>query len=136
MPKLVSFLAAAALAATVITPTAAGTRAERGEARLAKLLDGREAGEPVDCIQLSSVSSTEVIDGTAIVYRVGSKLYVNRPAIGASSLRRDDVLLFSNYEPRLCSIDTLRLIDNSSHFQKGFVGLSKFVPYGKRAARG
>jgi hypothetical protein len=136
MPKFVSVLAAVALAAALVTPTAAGPREERGEARLAKLLEGREAGQPIDCIQLSSVSSTEVIDGTAIVYHSGGRLYVNRPSIGASSLRRDDVLLFSNHEPRLCSVDTLKLIDNGSHFQKGFVGLSKFVPYGKRAARG
>lgn len=136
MPKLASFLAAAALAATVIIPAQAGSRHERGEARLAKLLDGREAGKPVDCIQLGSISSTEVVDGTAIVYRVGSKLYVNRPATGASSLRRDDVLLFTNHDSRLCSVDSVRLLDSGSHFQKGFVGLSKFVPYGKRAARG
>ena len=56
MPKLASILAAAALAATIIVPAAAGSRQERGEARLAKLLDGREAGKPVDCIQLRSVS--------------------------------------------------------------------------------
>ena len=136
MPKLASYLAAAALAAAVIMPGHAGPREERGEARLAKLLDGREAGKPVDCIQLSSVSSTEIVDGTAIVYRVGSKLYVNRPATGASSLRRDDVLFFSNHDSRLCSVDSVKLIDQGSHFQKGFVGLSKFVPYGKRAARG
>ncbi len=136
MPKLASFLAATALAATVILPAQAGPRQERGEARLAKLLDGREAGKPIDCIQLGSVSSTEIVDGTAIVYRVGSKLYVNRPETGASSLRRDDVLLFTNHDSRLCSIDSIKLLDNGSHFQKGFVGLGKFVPYGKRAARG
>lgn len=134
MPKLASLLAAA-LVATAIVPAQATARAERGEARLAKLLDGREAGKPVDCIQLRSVSSTEIVDGTAIVYRVGSKLYVNRPDIGASSLRRDDVLLFTNHDSRLCSVDSVKLLDNGSHFQKGFVGLSKFVPYSKRSAR-
>ncbi|RYG15858.1 hypothetical protein EON82_25730 [bacterium] len=136
MPKLASLLAAAALVATVVLPAQAGPRQARGEARLAKLLDGREAGKPVDCIQLSSVSSTEIVDGTAIVYRVGSKLYVNRPDTGASSLRRDDVLFFSNHDSRLCSVDSVKLLDSGSHFQKGFVGLSKFVPYGRRAARG
>lgn len=136
MSRIVSLCAAAALAATAIIPAQATSRQDRGEARLAKLLDGREAGKPVDCIQLGSVSSTEIVDGTAIVYRVGGKLYVNRPATGASSLRRDDVLLFTNHDSRLCSVDSVRLLDQGSHFQKGFVGLGKFVPYGKRAARG
>ena len=136
MPNLASIVAAAALVAIAAVPAQADKRGERGEARLAKLLDGREAGKPVDCIQLSSVSSTEIVDGTAIIYKVGSKLYVNRPATGASSLRRDDVLLFTNHDSRLYSIDSVKLLDSGSHFQKGFVGLSKFVPYSKRAARG
>ena len=136
MPKLATIFFAAAMAVVAFLPAQAGPRHERGEARLAKILDGREAGKPVDCIQLSSVSSTEVVDGTAIVYRVGSKLFVNRPATGASSLRRDDVLLFTNHDSRLCSIDTVKLIDQGSSFQKGFVGLCKFVPYIKPAARG
>ncbi len=136
MSRIVSLLAAAALATTVIVPAHAVTRQERGEARLTKLLDGREAGKPVDCINTNSISSTEVIDGTAIVYKVGSRLYVNRPASGAYSLRRDDVLLTHNFEPRLCSVDIVRLLDQGSHFQKGFVGLGKFVPYSKRATGG
>lgn len=136
MHKLASLVVAAAFVAIAAVPAQADKRAERGEARLAKLLDGREAGKPVDCIQLGSVTSTEIVDGTAIIYKVGSKLYVNRPETGASSLRRDDVLLFVNHDSRLCSVDSVKLLDSGSHFQKGFVGLSKFVPYSKRPARG
>jgi hypothetical protein len=136
MHKLASLVVAAAFVAIAAVPAQADKRGERGEARLAKLLDGREAGKPVDCIQLRNVTSTEIVDGTAIIYKVGSKLYVNRPETGASSLRRDDVLLFVNHDSRLCSVDSVKLLDSGSHFQKGFVGLSKFVPYSKRPARG
>lgn len=136
MPKIVSLLTATALAVTAVSTAHAAPLPERGEARLAKLVEGREAGKPVDCINMRAVSSTEVIDGTAIVYRVGNRLYVNRPDIGASSLRRDVVLLTSNHDSRLCSVDSVRLLDQGSRFQRGFVGLGKFVPYGKRATRG
>lgn len=103
----------------------------RGEARLAKIVEGRVAGQPVDCIDLHRIDSTEVVDGTAIVYRDGSRLYVNRPQVGRESLNDDDVLLTKTYSPELCSIDTVRLLDRTSHFVRGFVGLGQFVPYTK-----
>jgi hypothetical protein len=31
----------------------------------------------------------------------------------------------------LCSIDVVHLIDRTSRFERGFVGLGKFVPYVK-----
>ena len=128
------FAAAALVAGTVSAGQAASPR-ERGEARLDHILQGRIAGKPVDCIDTRAVSSTEVVDGTAIVYRVGSRLFVNRPTMGASSLRRDDVLLTKSYDTRLCSVDSVRLLDQFSHFERGFVGLGKFVPYAKPGIR-
>jgi hypothetical protein len=50
------------------------------EAKLAKLLEGRTAGAPVDCINQRLIASSQIIDKTAIVYRMpGGALYVNRP---------------------------------------------------------
>ena len=101
----------------------------RGEAELAKMLAGRVAGKPVDCIPQHAIESSEVLEGTAIVYRDGNRLYVNRPASGAESLDSDDILLTDTHTPELCSVDVVRLIDRTSHFERGFVGLGKFVPY-------
>ncbi len=42
-----------------------------GEQELAKLLEGREAGEPVSCIPLHRTSTSRIIDKTAIVYEFG-----------------------------------------------------------------
>ena len=36
-----------------------------GEARLAKLLEGRVAGKPTNCVRLSDVRGSEIIDGVA-----------------------------------------------------------------------
>ncbi|KKC24671.1 hypothetical protein [Sphingomonas sp. SRS2] len=121
------------LAAMALAPTAASAAPstdQRGEARLAQALKGRVAGKPVDCINLRGINSTEIIDGTAILYRSGSRLYVNRPE-GGSPLRRDDVLVTKLSDSRLCSIDTVRLLDSSTRFQRGFVSLGKFIPYTK-----
>lgn len=136
MTKSASLLAAAALLVTAIVPVQAARVNDRGEARLARILDGRVAGKPINCIDTRNIRSTEVVDGTAIVYRAGNRLYVNRPDIGATSLRRDDVLLTRSHDTRLCSVDTVRLLDQGSRFQRGFVGLGKFVPYTRVEHRG
>ena len=131
MVRFLNLLPALALLGTAVPAMAASRAAESGEARLAKALEGRTPGKPVDCISLNRARSSQIYDGTAIVYEDGRTLYVNRPAIGADSLRRDDILVSKTYSDRLCRIDTVRLIDQGSRFERGFVGLGQFVPYTK-----
>lgn len=100
------------------------------EAELSRALQNRVAGEPVDCIDLNRVRSTRIIDDTAIIYDAGSTIYVNRPRSGAESLDRWDTLVTRLWGgSRLCSIDTVRLVDTSARMTTGVVFLGEFVPY-------
>ena len=101
------------------------------EARIAKALDGRVAGKPVDCIPLHQIQSTEIFEGTAILYKLGGTWYLNRPAAGANFLDRDDILVINTHSSNLCSVDIVRLVDQGSHFQSGSLGLGRFIPYTK-----
>jgi hypothetical protein len=101
-----------------------------GEAKLAKILDGREAGKPVNCLPLGQAQSTQVIDKTAIVYKYGSTFYVNRPA-NPESLDDDDIMVTRQTSGQLCRLDSVQLRDRSSFFYSGFVALQDFVPYRK-----
>ena len=127
-PLIPGILAAAALAAS---PAVAAKEKRNPEEQLAKLLDGRVAGDPRSCITQSRIDSSQIIDKTAIVYRDGSTLWVNRPRSGAQSLDEDDVLVTKLTGSQLCSIDTVQLHDRASHFWRGFVSLGEFVPYRK-----
>ncbi|MET1757088.1 hypothetical protein ABVV53_16730 [Novosphingobium sp. RD2P27] len=127
--------AALAVMATglVASPALAAKERLTGEAKLAKLLEGREAGKPVSCISSWQARETRVIDGTAIVYRVGGTLYVNRPT-NADMLDDDDILVTRQHIGQLCRPDTVQLHDRTSFFYSGFVGLQDFVPYRKVAS--
>ena len=131
-------IAAVLAVATVLSLSVAADARPRiaPEAKLAKLLDGRVAGEPQDCIFLPSIRGSHVIDHTAIVYDAGRTLWVNRPRSGAESLDDDDILVTNFYGSgsSLCSIDIVQLQDRYSNFYSGFVGLGEFVPYRKVAA--
>jgi hypothetical protein len=134
MKRLVSILAAS-LVLLSGSPAVAKPKLDP-EARLAKVLDGRIAGEPVDCIQLSRIHSTQVIDHTAIIYDAGSTLYVNRPRAGLESLDRWDTLVTKSFSSQLCSVDVVRLFETGSRMETGAVFLGEFVPYRKvRTAR-
>jgi hypothetical protein len=110
----------------------AASAAPPPEARLERLLEGRVAGKPVNCINQRDIWSAQIIDKTAIVYRVGAKLYVNRPRSGASWLDRDDILVTQSFgTSQLCRIDFVRLVDRTALFPSGFVTLGEFVPYSR-----
>ncbi|QGN54752.1 hypothetical protein [Novosphingobium sp. Gsoil 351] len=126
-------------AATVLSLSVAADAKPRlsPEAKLAKMLDGRVAGKPQDCIFLPSIRGSRIIDKTAIVYDAGHTLWVNRPRNGAESLDDDDIMVTNLHGggASLCSVDIVQLHDQSSHFYSGFVGLGEFVPYKKVALR-
>ncbi len=126
-PLIFSALAAAAI---VAAPASAREKLEP-EAKLAKMLEGRVAGKPQNCITLSTARSSTIIDGTAIVYRTGNTLWVNRPKGGAETLDDDDILVTKTVGSQLCSIDMVNLVDRTSHMYNGFVSLGEFVPYRK-----
>ena len=126
MRNLLSLLAGSLLLAS--TSAVAAPRIDP-ETRLAREIEGRVAGEPVDCIQLRNIRSSRIIDKTAIVYDAGGTIYVNRPRGGRESLDQWDVLVTKTHDSQLCSIDTVQLYDSSSRMLSGIVFLGEFVPY-------
>lgn len=124
--------AALALAAAGLLAAPATAARERlsGEAKLAKMLEGRVAGEPTSCIQLYPSASLTIIDGTALVYKRGNTLYVNRTAY-PDDLDRRDTLVTRLYSNRLCRQDIVRTVDLPIGFETGSIFLEDFIPYRK-----
>lgn len=125
-------------AGTLLLATSAAQAAprEEPEAQLARAVEGRVAGKPVDCINLRNIRSSKIINDTAIVYDAGNVVYVNRPRAGRESLDQWDTLVTKTHSSQLCSIDVVHLYDTSSRMNTGTVFLGEFVPYKKvRSAR-
>lgn len=126
MRKFLPFIAAPLL---LISGHATAAPRVDPELRLARALEGRVAGEPVDCIQLRNIRSSRIIDDTAILYEAGNTIYVNRPRAGRESLDQWDTLVTKTHGSQLCSIDVVQLYDTGSRMQTGSVFLGEFVPY-------
>lgn len=127
MKRIALALAALAATVTVTGPSVAGERLS-GDQKLAKLLDGRVAGKPQNCINTRVNSDSEVIDGTAVIYGRGRTIYVNVPA-NARELDSDDALLIRQTGSQLCRQDIVTTFDTNGGFYTGNVFLGEFVPY-------
>lgn len=132
-----SWAVAAAVAVLATSGAQAGdNNAARGAEKLAKLLEGRTAGQPIDCIETRKIITTEIFTGAAIVYRLrgGQTLYVNKPTVGAESLSSSNMLQTQG-APQLCEGNPLYGMDNGGRGAgpgyNGGVTLGAFVPYDK-----
>lgn len=137
MKNLIKSGALAALACSLIaTPVLAEHHESdaqdmtRGEKKLARLLEGREAGEPTNCITTIPNGNLQIIDGTALVYKRGKTVWVNRTR-NPDSLDDSDYLVIKKYGSanRLCRLDNVTTHDRGSNFFSGVVMLTDFVPY-------
>ena len=120
--------AALAIAALAAGPSVAAERLT-GEAKLAKMLEGREPGQPVSCISNMRNLDLTVIDRTALVYGSGTTIYVNRTK-DPRWIDRDDILVTKpTNASQLCRMDSVHTMDRSTHMRGGAIMLEDFVPY-------
>ena len=129
MKTLTTLLAGAALAFAGATAASAGN-AEENEAKLARMLEGRTAGEPVNCISALRSNRIEVIEHVGIVYDAGSTIYVARPT-DPRQLGRNDIVVIDRFGGQLCTNDVIRTVDRYQGYTTGAVFLEEFVPYTK-----
>jgi hypothetical protein len=103
--------------------------ATKGEARLAKLLEGRVAGEPVRCIRTLPSQRFQTIDRTAYVYGSGNTIYVQRTR-DPEAIDDNDALVSRRFNAsELCRLDVMTTIDPFLGFFTGAVFFEDFVPY-------
>ncbi len=129
---------AAALALGAALPAAAQSDVEtsaeaapetKGEKRLAKLLEGRVAGEPQRCIRTLPNQSMRTIDRTAYVYGSGNTIYVQRTR-DPGSINDNDALVSRRFNAsELCRLDVMTTIDRINGIFTGAVFFEDFVPY-------
>ena len=126
-------LATAALGLLAAPSVQADETAEmtRGEQKLAKMLEGRVAGEPQNCIRTIGSRSLTSIDDTALVYKDGNPIWVNYTRT-PESIDDSDYLVIKKFSATsLCRTDQIQTYDRMGDFFSGVIMLDEFVPYRK-----
>lgn len=130
--KMLMPFAALALMAIPASAEEQASAPSKGEQQLAKMLEGRVAGEPERCINTMGGGNLTIVDGTALVYRDGRTLWVNRTR-HPEGLDDDDYLVIRKFgsASQLCRLDNVTTHDRQGNFFTGVVMLEDFVPYRK-----
>ena len=101
----------------------------KGEAKLAKMLEGRVAGEPESCITTIGSRSMQRIDDTALVYKSGKTIWVNDTKT-PESIDDGDYLVIRKFSgSQLCRTDQVTTRDRASNMFSGVIFLDDFIPY-------
>ena len=101
----------------------------KGEKRLAKLLEGREAGKPVSCIRTTPSQRVETIEGAAYVYGQGNTIWVQRTST-PERIDDADALIVNRFSgSQLCRFDITTTVDRFNGIFTGAVFFEDFVPY-------
>jgi hypothetical protein len=98
---------------------------------LAKMLNGRTAGEPVDCIDIRKVQSIKFLNQSVVFVIKPSLTFVNSPPGGCGKAEVGLTPVTNPDNVRICNGNPIGLVDLDSGIQKGGCMLGQFVPYTK-----
>jgi hypothetical protein len=122
------------LAVPALADEPAQPEVTKGEAKLAKMLEGRVAGEPEHCIRTIGSRNLQQIDRTALVYKDGKTIWVNRTRT-PDAIDDSDIMVIKRFDgTSLCRTDNITLVDRLSGTFTGIIFLDDFVPYRKADA--
>lgn len=126
------FVGAAAVAGCA--PTAPVERTAEARTHLDKVLAGRVAGPPQNCINQFRARDMITIDDNTVVFKVGSSYYRNDfRGTGCSQLSRPGAAMVTRTPSgtQLCSGDIVTVNDTASGMMLGSCAFGEFVPYRK-----
>ena len=97
----------------------------------------RAVGEPVNCVSLIQIRSTNVVDNSTIDFKMaGGKTYRNSLPYSCPGLKFEDRFSYRTSLSQLCNVDIVRVLhDYGGRLQEGAgCGLGKFQPVEKISA--
>lgn len=113
-------------AALIAAPAAARTDPQQ---QLDRLLAGRTAGQPVDCINLFPTTRSTTIERQTVVYEVAGTRYVARFAQGCPELGDNRVIVTRTPSSQLCRGDIAQIVETTPAFPVGSCVFDGFIPY-------
>ncbi|MFK3890053.1 hypothetical protein [Sphingomonas sp. NPDC079357] len=132
MRFLITFAAAAALGAVAVVaaPVQKANRPDKNRIAYEKLLAGKTAGKPQDCIDTRFTRPQLTAYDGKLLYRVSGKLvYVTETGGGCEAVSRGDAIITRQYQTRLCRGDIAQTMNLQANIPSGSCAMGQFVPY-------
>ena len=97
----------------------------------------RAVGEPVNCVSIRQIQSTNIVDNSTIDFKMaGGKTYRNSLPYSCPSLKSEDRFSYRTSLSQLCNVDIVRVLHSyGGNLQEGAgCGLGKFQQVEKISA--
>ncbi|HEY7007105.1 MAG TPA: hypothetical protein VH392_11575 [Sphingomicrobium sp.] len=106
-------------------------RSADGQRTLDRLLAGKVAGRPTDCVPNYNISSSSTIDGRTIVFDRPGTAYLIHLTPGCEMIENHSYALLSRQFGGLglCRGDIQHVIDTVSRTTAGSCGVAEIIPY-------
>lgn len=132
MKAVIPALLMASLAACVHADTRPTKTDRAADKTLAKALEGRVPGKPVDCVSNWRGNDLHAIDDHRLLYKVSrNEVYVNNLLGTCNGLASGDTMVLHPHNSQYCRGDIARVVDLTNHMQTGSCALGAFTPYYK-----
>lgn len=102
-----------------------------GDAELAKAIEGRTAGAPLNCVSASFIGTPQITDRDTLVYRSGRTLYVNQLDVACPGLREGNTIVMEIHGSQICRNDSIRVLEPGSTIPGPYCRLGNFTPFKK-----
>jgi hypothetical protein len=113
-----------AWAAGVVTPDQLASEQAR------KLVQGREAGPPEECMRVTPRTKLRIVDPSVVVaYDSVSRFNVNLVAPGCTALQEDRIIMIDMDRRRICAGDVFGVADLRTGIQYGSCRWGQFIPF-------
>jgi hypothetical protein len=102
------------------------------QADLTKVLDGKIAGKPVNCVSSINGRNLRAIGDSTLVYQVNRNVVYKNELLGrCTGLSWGDTLVLNVRNSQYCRGDIARVVNLQSGMMSGSCALGDFVPYTK-----
>ena len=125
-------MGALALAGCTASSEFGSARQAEASATLARELDGRVAGAPVNCIGNSASTRPMIIDSHTILYRDGGRVYRNDVVGSCPRLTPYNTMIVEVQGGQLCRNDRFRVLEPGTTIPGPYCRLGQFTPYERR----
>lgn len=97
---------------------------------IAKALEGKVAGKPVNCVPTFSGTNLRAAGDHVLLYRANSRVTYRNDLVGVCrGLRQGDTLVIKMFGSQYCRGDIAHAVNLPSGMMTGSCSLGEFVPY-------
>lgn len=105
-------------------------RSAEGQQDYERLIAGKVAGAPMQCLQSRDMNDMTVIDESTVAYKRGSTVYMSHMQGPCSGLGGSAIMVTRTFgAAQTCRGDIARMVDPTSHIERGSCLFGEFTPY-------